>query len=417
MAASLSAQARPVSLRTVRRLALARQRLCGPPPSPDASGIMETVRDLGCLQIDPTNVVARTQYLVLFSRLGPFQTVELDRLAYVERRLFEYWAHQASLVLSEDYPIHSWYMRTAGFGKSLWDQSVERWLTANKELRLHILSELGARGPLLAREIEDRTQLTWDSTGWSAGRNVSRMLDFLSVKGEALVSRRTGGRKLWDLGERCLPEDLPSELLGEGEMVRAAAQKALRALGVARESHIRQHFTRGRYPNLRAALAGLASEGTILPVELTDDPSSRPGQWWLHSEDLDLLERLEGGQWEPRATLLSPFDNLICDRARTELLFGFHFRIEIYVPKAKRLYGYFSMPILIGERLIGRLDPVLDRKTGRLTINSVHVERDVRVTKTGGRAVARAVEQLASFIGARAIEYRNVPVQWKGILA
>ena len=377
---------------------------------------MEIVRDLGCLQIDPTNVVARTQYLVLFSRLGPFRTAELDRLAYEERRLFEYWAHQASLVLSEDYPIHSWYMRTASFGKSLWDQRVERWLTANEELRLHVLSDLRARGPLAAREIEDRTQVSWGSTGWSAGRNVSRMLDFLSVTGEALVSRRAGGRKLWDLGERCLPKDLPRALLAEEEVVRASAQKALRALGVARESQIRQHFTRGRYPNLKDVLAGLASEGVILPVELAGDVSSRPGRWWLHSEDVDLLERLEAGEWEPRATLLSPFDNLICDRARTELLFGFHFRIEIYIPKDKRLYGYFSMPILIGDRLIGRLDPVLDRKTGSLTINSVHLEENVRATKTGGRAVARAVEQLATFVGARAIEYRAVPAQWRRIL-
>lgn len=377
---------------------------------------MEIVRSLGCLQIDPTNVVARTQYLVLFSRLGPFQAAELDRLAYEERRLFEYWAHQASLVLSEDYPIHSWHMRTASFGKSLWDQRVERWLTANKELRLHILSELRMRGPLSAREIEDRSQASWDSTEWSGGRNVSRMLDFLSVTGEALVSRRAGGRRLWDLGERCLPEDLPRALLEEEEVVRAAAQKALRALGVAREAHIRQHFTRGRYPNLKAVLARLASEGTILPVEIAGDPSTRLGEWWLHSEDLDLLERFEGGEWEPRATLLSPFDNLICDRARAEHLFGFHFRIEIYVPKVKRKYGYFSMPILIGDRLIGRLDPALDRKTGRLTINSVHVEENIRATKTAGRAVARAVEQLATFIGARAIAYRNVPARWTGIL-
>jgi hypothetical protein len=240
------------------------------------------------------------------------------------------------------------------------------------------------------------------------------MLDFLWTRGQVLVAGRPGQQRLWDLAERCLPSWTPREVLTEDEVVYRAAQKSLRALGVARPKDIAQHYIRGRYPGLNKILAELEAEGQIVQVRIED----WRGPWYIHTEDLPLLDRLIAGDWEPRTTLLSPFDNLICDRARTEQLFDFHFRIEIYVPKPQRKYGYFVLPILHGDRLIGRIDPALDRKRQVLTIQAVYAEPDAPLTKETGLAIARAVQELAVFVGAKDIVYTGqVPEGWRPGLA
>jgi uncharacterized protein YcaQ len=191
----------------------------------------------------------------------------------------------------------------------------------------------------------------------------------------------------------------------------------LRSLGVARPRHIFEHYTSGRYPNLDAILADLETQGRIQRVEVRDEERVLPGPWYVHVEDLPLLARLQADEWEPRTTLLSPFDNLISERPRAELLWNYRFRLEIYVPKAKREYGYYVLSILHGDRLIGRLDPTMDRKAKRLTINAVYAEPDAPVTDATGRAVAGAVEELATFLGAREIVYtERVPEGWRGSL-
>lgn len=375
------------------------------------------MRDLGCVQLDPTSAVARSHLLVLWSRLGPYDPMHLDTLLWQERQLFEYWAHEASIVLTEDYPLHHLLMRKWASGDSPWARRVQTWMKKNDALRRHILNALRCGGPLSADRFEDHAVEHWTSTGWTAGRNVSRMLDFLFVQGKILVARRSGGRKLWDLAERCLPEWTPHDRLTEREIVRRAAQKSLRALGVARARHIEQHFIRGRYPGLPRVLADLEAEGRIQRVQIGADGREWPGPWYIHTDDLPLLDRLGAGDWQPRTTLLSPFDNLICDRARTETLFGFTFRMEIYVPPTQRRYGYYVMPILSGDRLIGRSDVRMDRAQGRLMVNAVYAERDAPRTRTAGRALAGAIEELAEFLRARDIRYgRRVPQAWKRTL-
>src|SRR5262249_16508234 len=157
----------------------------------------------------------------------------------------------------------------------------------------------------------------------------------------------------------------------EREVVVRAAQRSLRALGVARVPHIQGHFLRGRYPGLTGVLAELEAAGRIVRVHVLDgDGRRRPGPWFVHPDDLPLRAPLASGDWPPRTTLLSPFDTLICDRARTRALFDFDFRVEIYTPPAQRQYGYYVMPILHGDRLIGRIDPQFDRRQKRLTINA-----------------------------------------------
>ncbi len=395
-----------------RRLALTRQRLAGPRPG----SLMEVARDLGCLQLDPLSVVARSHQLVLWSRRGGYDLAELEALLWRERQLFEYWAHCASIVLTEDYPLHRLMMRRHP-GDSAWGQRTRAWVSKNQKLKRHILSELRRRGPLLSRDIEEEGRLAggWYSGGWTSGRNTSQMLDYLWLSGKIMVAGRQGIQKVWDLAERCLPDWTPREHLARPEGVRRAAQKSLRALGVGTAKHIECHFVRGRYPNLSRVLAELEAEGLIQRVEVKDSGCAYPGEWYIHTEDVPLLEQLANGAWAPRTTLLSPFDNLICDRQRTEQLFNFEFRIEIYTPKAKRRYGYYVLPILHGDQLIGRLDPELDRATGQLIVHAVHAEPGAPQTRKAAQAIAGAVEDLAAFLGARKIVYNKakVPGAWK----
>ena len=290
-------------------------------------------------------------------------------------------------------------------------------MTENKTLCDYILQELRRRGPILAKEFEDRAVKSWQSSGWTSGRNVDRMLAFLWAQGKVVVAGRRGGQKLWDLSGRYLPEWIPKENLPEREVVRRAAQKSLRALGVARAKDIELHYTSGRYPGLASVLTELENEGRIVRVQIVEDKQPWSGDWYIHTDDIPLLERLDAEEWEPRTTLLSPFDNLISERPRTELLFNFRFRLEIYVPKTKRQYGYFVMPILHGDQLIGRIDSQMDRKQKRLIINAVYAEPNAPMTKQTARAVASAIGELGTFLGAKQIVYnRSMPAKWKNAL-
>ncbi len=421
-----------LSTTLARRLAITRQRLAGAQPKPTAENILGVVRDLGCLQIDPINIVARSHQLVLFSRVGPYDLKHLDTLLWRDRKLFEYWAHCASIVLTEDFPIYHALMRDylktnhqrfnadpskpARFitSTSAWTNRARKWIRDNDKLRRAILAKLKKNGALPARAFEEDGIGTkhWVSTGWTSGRNVSRMLDFLWLSGTIMVAGRDGLQKIWDLSERVLPEWTPRDKWHERDIVRAAAQRSLRALGVATPRQIGWHFIRGRYPDLVGVLHDLESEGKIQRVEI-EKGKALPGDWFIHTDDLPTLDRLANGSWEPRTTLLSPFDNLICDRARTRLLFGFDYTIEIYTPKDKRKYGYYVLPILHGEQLIGRIDPAMDRERGRLTINAVFAERAAPVDKGTGNAIATAIQNLAEFLGAKEIvSSRRVPKGW-----
>jgi uncharacterized protein YcaQ len=379
-----------------------KQGLAGPRPD----DLLPLVRELGCLQLDPISVVARSHQLVLWSRLGAYDTAELDRLLWEERSLFEYWAHAASIVLTENYPLHRLRMQDLRREGGYWSRRWE-WMKRNNAIRRNVLERLSERGPLPARELNDPSIEPWESSGWTAGQTVERMLAFMWAQGEILVAARTTRGRLWDLPERVLPRGVLEDAeLSTQEIVRRAAQISLRALGVANPRQIADHFTRGWYPDLPAQLDQLETEGLVVQAEV----EGLPGPWYVHADDVSALERLRAGDWEPRTTLLSPFDNLILGRERTEQLWDFEFRLEIYVPKAKRRYGYYVLPILHGERLVGRIDPTFDRKRRVLTLNAVYAEAGA---PAAGRAIRRAVGELAAFVGAEAIEYpAQVPRRW-----
>jgi uncharacterized protein YcaQ len=353
-----------LSLRTARRLALHAQGLAEP-PAPGTS-VGDVVARIGCLQLDPVGIVARSPLLVLRARVrgGTHDAHEraLERAAYRERVLFDYWCHEASLCHVDDLPVHRWAMRTYVERLPESRDIVRRWLADNAGFAEHTIESLRRAGPLQASELEDRADVAWEWGHWtdevSSRQNIARMLDRLWMQGRVGIADRVGNGRRWDVMERCLPPGAlaaaDAEPLDEEEAVRRAALRAVRMLGVAREPHIAAHFTRRRYPGLRAALDRLERDGEVARVEV----EGLRGEWWGAADVLEGAESLAPGR---RTVALSPFDNLICDRARAAELFGFDHRLEIYVPRDKRRWGYYVLPILHGERLIARADLRIDR--------------------------------------------------------
>jgi len=393
-----------------------RQRLAGPRPPPDSAGIMNIMRDLRYLQLDPMRVVAPSHTLVLWSRLGPYTLSDLETLMWKERRLFDDWAQATSIVLTEDYSIFGVMKRSYVTGDSAWAKKIRDWMEKNKQFAGYILDQLSLNGPMLSSQFEDKAVEDWSSTGWTKGRNVDMMLTILKAQGRIMIAGRKGNQRLWALTERFLPEWGSKEQLSDSEMVRRAAQRSLRALGVARVKHIQQHYIRGCYRDLDKTLTELEAEQRIIRVKIQDRKRSWPDPWYVHADDIPMLDSLEADKWEPRTTLLSPFDNLISDRQRTEQLFNFHYRFEVYVPKPQRKYGCYVMPILQGDSFIGRIDPVMDRKQERLVINAVYAEPNAPNSSESIQAVANTIEELGKFLGAKEIIYNRVPENWKGAL-
>lgn len=369
--------------------------------------MLDLIRDLGCLQLDPIRKVERPPQLILWSRLGQYDPDDLERLRWQERSLFEYWAHAASLVLTEDYPIHATNMRYSKEGR------IQAWIDEHDlhELRQHILERLREHGPMGTKDF-DRDDMTGETfSGWTTGRAVNRLMDRMWTMGDVMVVERNGNQRKWGLPEQFLPDWTPEDELTRYETSYQAAQRAIKALGVAKgRKDINYAFTRGRYWQINDVLKQLVEDERIIPVVIGD----WPGQWFMHADDLALLERIERGEWQGKTTLLSPFDNLICSRSRAELIWDFYYRIEIYVPKAKREFGYYVLPILHHDRLIGRMDMAMDRKTEILHVLATYAEESG--TPEAVPAVRGTLESLAQFLGANTIQFgETIPERWSAL--
>ncbi len=357
---------------------------------------------IGCLQLDPVSAVARSPLLVLFARLGPVRDGALEQAAYEQRLLFDAWAHEASLVASADLQLHRWAMRTTFAGTGARTVRARAFLEANATFVEQLVAHLREHGPLRARELEDGSAEPWRHGWWtdevSERQTIARLLHMLWIGGRVGVGRREGGERLWDVIERCVPPEaakLPD--LSDDEAEREAVLRAVRMLGVARPAHIRAHFLRRAYPRLPQTLAELVAAGRLEAVTV----AGLGGPWYGAPQDLDGVGELAPAT---RTTALSPFDNLLCDRARAAELFGFDHRLEIYVPAAKRRWGYYVLPILHRERIVARADAAIDARAGLLRVHALHREPDVRRTPGLDRAVARALERLAAWRGAGAVE-------------
>jgi uncharacterized protein YcaQ len=347
-----------------RRIAVRAQLLGRDRPA----DLHEVVRGLTLLQNDPTNAVAPSADLVAWSRLGsayrPSELAEaLGERSLVDLRLMIRPAEDIALYRAE---MDAW---PGGDDAPGYRKQQHKWLHANEICRQNILSRLDVEGPLPARAFEDTCVVPWKSSGWTNNRNVTQMLEFMVLNGDVAVSGTDKGR-LWDLAERIYP-DTPAVPLDEAMRIRA--ERRLKSLGIAR------------------------AKGPACPVEPIDvgevgEPAvveGVKGQWRVDPEQL-------GQRFAGRTALLSPLDRLVYDRKRMTELFQFDYQLEMYKPAAKRRWGYWALPILWGDELIGKVDAVADRKAGVLRINAVH--EDEPFTKAMTSAVGKEIRDLATWL-------------------
>ncbi|MFD5008487.1 DNA glycosylase AlkZ-like family protein [Streptomyces chartreusis] len=350
-----------------RRIAVRAQLLDATRPD----GLPDVVRRLTLLQIDPTAAVAPSADLVAWSRLGASGYAPADlAAALADRRLLEL---RAMIRPAEDLALYraemaEWPERGT---PTSWSEYHGTWVAANDACRRDILDRLGAAGPLPSRELPDTCELPWRSSGWSNNRNVTKLLELMVQRGEVAVAGRSGGGRLWDLAERVYP-DTPA--IPVAEALRTRDERRLRALGIAR--------ARGPECQVEPADVGEAGEPAVI--------EGVRGRWRVDPARL-------GQPFAGRAALLSPFDRLIHDRRRTTELFGFDYQLEMYKPAAKRRWGYFALPILYGDSLVGKLDATADRRAGVLRVDAIH--EDVEFDRAVTEAVGREIEDLARFLG------------------
>ncbi|MET7569818.1 crosslink repair DNA glycosylase YcaQ family protein [Streptomyces sp. NPDC005492] len=342
-----------------RRIAVQAQLLDSPRPTE----LQAVVRQLTLLQIDPTAAVAPNADLVAWSRLGSAYAPGELVAALKDRTLLEL---RAMIRPSEDLALYRADM-------AVWERETKHyreWVAANDRCRRDILERLGDQGPLTSRELPDTCAVPWKSSGWTHNRNVGQMLELMVLRGEVAVAGRAGRERLWDLAGRVYPDE-PAVPLDEARRLRD--ERRLRALGIARAT--------GTALPVEPAVVGEAGEPAVVEGVM--------GEWRI---DPAYLERPFTG----RAALLSPFDRLIHDRKRTTELFGYDYQLEMYKPAAKRRWGYFALPILYGDRLVGKLDVTADRKAGVLLVNAVH--QDVEFSRSIADAVEAEIEDLAVWL-------------------
>jgi hypothetical protein len=384
----VAAMTESLSLAQARRVALAAQGFTDPPPSgvPTMRHLRRVFGRVGLVQIDSVNVLQRAQYVPLFSRLGPYPTGLLDRAAW--RRspvLFEYWGHEASLLPVELQPALRWRMARAD--EFAWG-GVRRVAVEQPDLVDWVRQEVAARGPVTAAEVEqDVPRRRTDDWGWNWS-DVKTALEWLFYRGEVLSAGRDGAwARRYDLPERVLPASvLAAPTPTEAEAFRTLVGVASRALGVAAEPELRDYF---RLPvaGFRTAVDELVEAGELVPVRVAG--WRRPA--WRH-RDARLPRRVRA------AALLSPFDPLIWERGRTERLFGFRYRIEIYVPAARRVHGYYVLPFLLDGALVARVDLKADRKAGLLQVPAAWVEQGAEPGAVA-EALATELQRLAEWLG------------------
>ncbi len=345
-----------------RRIAIRAQLLDARRPD----DLLSMVEHLTLLQVDPTAAIAPSADLVAWSRLGSaYRPEHLKQALEDDRTLFE---HNATIRPMADLGL---FFAGGLDGWTSYDRPRD-WVRDNDSFRRDILERLRDSGPLTSRDIPDTCTVPWASTGWTHNRNVTQLLEYLMLRGEVAISGRVGRERAWDLPERVYPAGAVIPPVEEARRIRN--ERRLRALGIA-----------------RAKTTGMPVE----PIDVGDagEPAAvegTTGEWRVDPAAL-------GGGFEGRTALLSPFDRLIHDRARAQGIFDFEYILEMYKPAAKRRWGYFALPILHGDRLVGKLDAAADRKAGVLRVNAIH--EDVKFTKPIAKAVRAEIEDLAGWLG------------------
>jgi len=374
-----------LSLSAARALHLAAQGLLQPRRrKARQSDVLETIRQMGVLQIDTIHVVARSPYLVLWSRLGDYPQAWLEQ-ALAAGELFEYWAHEACFVPIEDYGLYRHRMlEPESMG---WKYSAN-WMRERRADVEAVLEHIRANGPARSSDFE-RTD--GQSGGWWSWKPEKRSLEVLFTTGALMISARHNFQRIYDLTERVLPHWDDSQLQSKEAVQRELVLKAVKAMGCARASWIADYF-RTRPPRLDPET--LVEQGALLRawVDEWDDPV------YVHPDHAPLLADAAAGALAPTlTTILSPFDPVVWDRRRAQELFNFDYRLECYTPADKRKYGYFTLPILRRGALVGRIDAKAHRREGVFELKSLTLEPGTRVSERFTRDVAGALQRLAGW--------------------
>ncbi len=377
-----------ISLAALRRHVVAHQGFRGRARRARSADVEAGIRRLSCVQLDSISTVERSHRIVLGSRVGVYPERTVSRLLK-EGRVFEYWAHEACLLPVQDFPLFRWRMR----GRGHWD-SHERALGDHPEVAEHVLAEIRARGPLGSRHFEGPSGGgMWD---WKPAK---RVLDSLWDRGDLSIAGRQGFQRLYDLTERVIPREvLEAPDPSEEEALRALVLRAVRARGALTESGIAEHYRLpGRTASVRPHVEALTAEGALRRLKVDDG-----GPAVLVAGEAPLLESVSAG-----ATLLSPFDNLLWDRPFARRLFGFDHVMEIYKPAPQRVYGYYVLPLLRGDRIVGRADVKSDRAAGLLRLLTFHREPGVRDSVALDAALTKALGRLAGLAGLDEVASRS----------
>jgi hypothetical protein len=355
-----------------RRIAVRAQLLDARRPT----DLVETVRQLTMLQLDPTAAIAPSADLVAWSRLGAaYRPEQLQHAVEHDRTLVE---HNALIRPMSDVGL---YLAGAADWPP-WEKARE-WLAANERFRRDVLDHLGRSGPVTSREIPDTSTVPWASTGWTHNRNVTQMLEFLMMRGQVAIAGRTGRERIWDFAERVYPEGTAVPSVADAE--RLKNERRLRSLGIARAT--------GAATPVEPSIVGDVG----VPVEVEDTK----GEWRVDADALDADDDFEG-----RTALLSPFDRLVHNRTRAVELFDFEYTLEMYKPAAQRRWGYYALPVLHHDRLVGKVDAKADRKVSVLRVFAVH--EDVRFTRAITRALDSELQDLAGWLGLAAVDVAQV---------
>lgn len=380
------------SLKQARRMALAAQGFSGrqPPAQIKAVHLNRLIERLGVLQIDSVNAVVRSHYLPLFSRLGNYSPLMLEQAAWSQgrrRSLFEYWGHEASLLPMAMYPLMRWRMERARQGQGIYAQMArfgrERQDTVQRVLQA--VEQQGALGAGSLSTREERAGPWWD---WSDEKHA---LEWLFAAGLVTVAGRRGFERLYDLPERVIPGEILQTVVSEAEALRGLLVHSAGALGVATEKDLRDYFRLDPVDS-RQRLAELVEEGQLLSCRV---------QGWKQSAYC--LPAPKVPRNVPASALLSPFDSLIWERARTERLFDFRYRLEIYTPQHKRVYGYYVLPFLHNEWIAARVDVRAERANGCLAVHAVH-EEEQGLDEPGMLALALNLRQMADWLGLQQVK-------------
>src|SRR6266581_7763446 len=343
-----------------RRMAVRAQLLDAPRPT----DLLKVVQQLTLLQIDPTAAIAPSADIVAWSRLGSaYQPAHLQQALEQDHLLFE---HDALVRPMSDLGLY-----LAGAADWPSREGPRAWLRDNDSFRRDILDLLGGSGPMSSRDIPDTCVVPWASSGWTNNRNVTQMLEFLMMRCEVAIAGRVGRERLWDLAERVYPADVVVPSVDEARL--AKNQRRLASLGIARQKR----------PAMPIEPVDVGEAGEPAVVEGTT------GEWRV--DPAALAEDFEG-----RTALLSPFDRLVYDRGRAQALFDFEYTLEMYKPAAKRRWGYFALPVLHGDRLVGKVDAAADRKASVLRVHAIH--EDVRFSRALTAAVRKEIEGLAAWL-------------------